>query len=88
MPVFHIFRINDIPDLDVFIDVFQSLARKNNFDGIYFVATGDVLSSQVLEKEEIKGVVGLDFYIKLRYSQYFHFPEGSPFLNSNIIGRS
>lgn len=79
MPVFHIFRINDIPDLDVFIDVFQSLARKNNFDGIYFVATGDVLSSQVLEKEEIKGVVGLDFYIKLRYSQYFHFPEGSPF---------
>jgi len=79
MPVFHIFRLNDIPDLDVFIEVFQQLSIKNGFDGVYFVATGNVDSPFVMERNEIKGVVGLDFYIRLRYSQYFYFPEGSRF---------
>lgn len=79
MPVFHVFRIDDIPDLDIFMEVFNSMARKNGFEGIYFIATSNDNSNNILNREEIKGVVGLDFYIKLRYNHYFHFSESSPF---------
>lgn len=37
-PIFGIFKPTDIPDLDIFISVFKTLAQKNGFDGIHFVA--------------------------------------------------
>ena len=79
MPVFHLFRLDDIPNLDVFLEVFQSMAKANGFAGIYFVATPNMHSTNVMNREEIKGVVSLDFYINLRYSEYFHFSKDSPF---------
>lgn len=37
-PVFAIFRPQDIPDLPVFISLFQDMARVHGFSGIYFIA--------------------------------------------------
>lgn len=37
-PLFHIYKIADIPDLEVFVDTFNELAIRNGFPGIYIVA--------------------------------------------------
>lgn len=37
-PIFFIFKPKDIPDLSLFLSVFNSLAKDNGFDGIFFVA--------------------------------------------------
>lgn len=80
-PMFHIYRLDSIPDIDVFIETFNKLANENGFDGVYFVATGNVGSENVVKNENIFGVVGLDFFKNLRYSQYFYFDEGSKWFN-------
>lgn len=80
-PVFHIYRWDDIPDKDIFIEIFTERSQALGFSGMYFVATGNVTAPSVLENEHIQGVVGLDFFKNLRYAQYFHFPEGSKWFN-------
>lgn len=77
MPVFHIYCLEEIPDIDVFLEVFQSRAKENGFDGIYFVATRNEQSPNVLNRTEIKAVVGYNFFISLRYKECFIFPEGT-----------
>lgn len=76
-PMFHIYRLDDIPDPEVFFPIFEEMAIKNGFKGMYFVATGNVNSKAVTENESIKGVVGLDIFKKLRYNKYHKFLEGT-----------
>lgn len=45
-PVFAIFNPNEIPDLNVFLDTFNSLAINNGFNGIYFIADNTDASSK------------------------------------------
>jgi lipopolysaccharide biosynthesis protein len=78
-PMFHIYRLDDIPDLDLFIAVFNKLAINNGFEGIYFVATVNVNSENVINNDKVYGVVGVDSFQKLRYSQLFHFKKDTLF---------
>ena len=76
-PMFHIYRLQHIPDLDVFFGTFNELAQKAGFDGICFIASGNIYGDEVMKRDEVYGVVGLDNFQKLRYSQIFMFEEGS-----------
>ncbi len=76
-PVFHIYRVEDIPDLAIFISTFNELAIKNCFDGIYFIATGNSNSQELLLNENINGMVGLDTFVKIRYNQKLYFTRDS-----------
>jgi hypothetical protein len=44
-PVFAVFNPHEIPDLKVFIDTFQSLAKKHGLDGLYLIAENTDSSS-------------------------------------------
>lgn len=68
-PMFHLYKMDDIPDLALFLDTFKRLAIKNNFEGIYFVANGNYNSPNVLLNPDIRGVVAIDLFRKLRYAQ-------------------
>ena len=74
-PMFHIYRIEDIPDLNVFSRVFREEAIKNGFSGIYIVSTIVADVGKVLEREDIHGQVGLDIFHRMRYNQDLLFPE-------------
>lgn len=76
-PMFHIYRLDDIPDVNQFINLFNALAIKNGFEGVHFIATINVNSQHVLTNDNIYGVVGVDAFQKLRYSQLFHFEKDS-----------
>ena len=80
-PMFHVYRIQDIPDLDIFIDTFNDLARKNGFEGIYLVATGNEKNKIIRSNNDISAVVGLDSFTKMRYGSYFYFPS------NHLLGR-
>lgn len=73
MPMFHVYRLDEIPDLNIFIDTFNKLAIKNGFNGIYLVATGNIHSKNVTENTNVHGVVGLDIFNKIRYGQKNYF---------------
>jgi len=75
MPMFHIYRIEDIPDWKLFVDVFNNLALKNGFNGIYLIATIVSNTERFLEDNNIYGQVGVDIFQRLRYKKYFHFSE-------------
>lgn len=79
-PMFHVYRLDDIPDLKLFLDTFNSLAKEYGFNGVYVIATGNVDSYNVLNNHLINGVVGTDLFRKLRYSQLYKFKNES-FLN-------
>ncbi len=76
-PMFHIYRLDDIPNVDQFINLFNALAIKIGFNGIHFIATVSVNSPNVLNNDNVYGVVGIDAFQKLRYSQLFHFKKDS-----------
>ncbi|MBY0487467.1 MAG: glycoside hydrolase family 99-like domain-containing protein [Flavobacteriaceae bacterium] len=78
-PMFHIYRLDDIPDVNLFIDLFNKLAIENGFNGVYFVSTVNISSENVLKNDNVYGVVGIDAFQKLRYSQLFHFKEDTLF---------
>jgi hypothetical protein len=88
-PMFHIYRLNNLPDYTVFISIFNSLAILNNFEGIYIVTTGDVYGKEVIEHENIFGVVGLDAFNEIRYQQKTYFKRNSFFgkVENEIIQR-
>mgnify|MGYP003609237119 CR=1 FL=1 len=77
MPMFHIYRLDDIKELDTFFAIFNSLAKKNGFDGVYFVATRNAKAKNVIENSNIFGVVGLDAFEKIRYQQKTFFERHS-----------
>lgn len=68
-PMFHIYKLEAIPNLHLFLETFKKLAIQNGFSGIYFVATGNYDSPEVISNPDIKGVVAVDLFKKLRYSQ-------------------
>jgi lipopolysaccharide biosynthesis protein len=76
MPMFHIYKLDDIPDLDSFIKLFNELAISNGFDGVYFVATHGN-SKVVISKPEIFGQVGVDVFNTMRYEQSFVYRSGT-----------
>ncbi len=76
-PMFHIYRIDDIPDLDLFIQVFNRLAIEEGFDGVYFISTISSNSKKILENKYIYGEVGVDIFLKMRYGQGYIFSEKS-----------
>jgi hypothetical protein len=76
-PMFHIYKLDDIPDLDIFTSTFEILAKEHGFPGIYFVATGNVNSKKVVKNDSISAVVGLDIFKRLRYNKLDHFKKGS-----------
>jgi len=80
-PMFHIYKLEEIPDLSLFINTFNQLALINGFDGIYFISTGNVNSSNVTENNNIYGVVGLDSFNAIRYQQKTFFNRKS------VLGR-
>jgi len=83
-PMFHIYRIEDIPDLDIFTKVFNDLAIKEGFDGIYLIATVVSDPDIVLRNEAFYGQVGIDVFQKMRYSQNTIFPQKSILLRIEL----
>jgi lipopolysaccharide biosynthesis protein len=79
-PMFHVYKLQDIPDLELFIETFNKMAIQSGFDGLYLVAT---ISSDelVLNNEFIYGKVGLEVFNRIRYDQSFVFP------NESFIGK-
>ncbi|MCY2687854.1 glycosyltransferase WbsX family protein [Salinimicrobium sp. TH3] len=77
-PMFHIYRIEDIPDLDIFLQVFEDMAISEGFAGMYFIST--IVSNQKLSlhRKEINGQVGVDFFQRMRYNQGNIFAEDNP----------
>ncbi|KIA99813.1 glycoside hydrolase family 99-like domain-containing protein [Flavobacterium sp. KMS] len=76
-PMFHIYRLDEISNLDVFFETFKKLANKNGFDGIYFISTGSINSKNVIDNSNIQGVVGLDVFNEIRYQQKTFFNRQS-----------
>jgi len=81
MPMFHIYRLDEIPDLDIFYETFNQLAIYNGFEGIHYIATGNIHSQNVTHHDNIRGVVGLDAFNQIRYKQRTYFNRES------ILGR-
>ena len=76
-PMFHIYRIEDIPDLEMFLETFNNLATQAGFNGVYFVATILGNPNVVDLNRRIYGYVGLDAFYKMRYSKNFFFVDKS-----------
>lgn len=76
-PMFHVYKLNDIPDLEVFIKVFNSLAIKAGFNGVYFVSTATKDDDLKLNNINVDGQVGLDVFFKMRYKKPSFFPSKS-----------
>jgi len=65
-PMFHIYKPDEIPDVDLFMKLFNNLAVVNGFSGIHFIAT--ICSEEfVLSKDAIYGKVGVDVFMQMRY---------------------
>ncbi|MFT5251349.1 MAG: hypothetical protein ACI87N_000327 [Flavobacteriales bacterium] len=77
MPMFHIYRLDHIPDLDVFFETFKQLAKKNGFEGIHYITTGSVNSKNVTDNKNVYGVVGTDVFNQIRYQQETFFRRES-----------
>lgn len=78
-PMFHILRIEDIPNMELFIKVFNSLAIEAGFDGVYFVSTLVYNQELIHRNTSVYGQVGLDVFNKMRYGQTTLFNNGSIF---------
>src|SRR5690606_16281075 len=72
-PMFHVYRFDDIPNIDLFIETFNLLAEEHGFNGIYFIAT--IASDEILKNNSIYGKVGVDVFLKMRYGLDFLFSE-------------
>lgn len=75
-PMFHIYKIDEIPDLNLFLDIFNELAIQNGFDGVYFVATHGN-EATVLANSKIYGQVGVDIFNAMRYEQSYKYRSKS-----------
>ena len=72
-PMFRLYKTQEIPDVEVFIEVFIKNAKAHGFSGIHFIATGYANSKQVLENENIKGVVAVENFHKLKFIDYYKY---------------
>ncbi|GAA4976037.1 glycoside hydrolase family 99-like domain-containing protein [Algibacter aquimarinus] len=76
-PMFHVYKLEDIPDLDLFINVFDNLAIKAGFDGIHLISTAISDNHLMLDNSDVYGQVGLDVFFKMRYKKKSFFPHKS-----------
>lgn len=67
-PMFYIYKIKDIPDLDLFLSTFNRLAIDIGYEGIYFVSVGYPELECVNNDNRIYGVVASDSFNKIRYN--------------------
>jgi hypothetical protein len=74
-PMFHIYRVQEIPDVNVFIETFNKLAIQEGFDGIYFINGSISNSEEIVVNENIYGEVGVDVFQKIRYKSGFIFSK-------------
>jgi hypothetical protein len=74
-PMFHIYRIEDIPDLELLTDVFNKLAFQEGFEGIYFISTAVSNPNLILNNSAFYGQIGMDVFFKMRYGQRRFFEE-------------
>lgn len=77
-PMFHIYRLKQIPDFEFFQELFNKCAIKNGFDGIYFVETG---MDNEPTTNSVSAIVGLDIFHNMRYNNETLFSKNS------ILGR-
>ncbi|WP_423818464.1 glycoside hydrolase family 99-like domain-containing protein [Salinimicrobium sp. TIG7-5_MAKvit] len=78
-PMFHIYRVEDIPDFDNFSKIFNEEARKNGFKGIYIISTIVADVEKIVARDDIDGQVGLDIFHRMRYNQDLLFPKNKFF---------
>lgn len=76
-PLFNIYRTDAIPDLATFINVFNTLAKENDFDGFYFFGNGNINLENIIENKNIYGYVGLDKFREIRYNKFTFFSRNS-----------
>lgn len=72
-PMFHVYKLQDIPNLNEFLNLFNKLAINAGFNGIYFISSVVSHPDVFVNNEKIYGQVGLDIFQKLRYQQDFLF---------------
>lgn len=70
-PMFHIYRMQDIPCLDDFLKLFNRLAIENGFDGVYFIST--LGPHSLVDNGLIYGKIGIDVFDRMRYRNEFLF---------------
>ena len=70
-PMFHVYRFDDIPDAEDFINTFNELAIVNGFAGIHFIAI--IASDDIMKNDKIYGKVGIEVFQKMRYKKGFLF---------------
>ena len=68
-PMFHVYRFDDIPDIDIFISIFNSLAVENGFGGVYLIANGEQDSAKAIDNPFVNGIIGLNVFNELRYKK-------------------
>lgn len=91
-PIFSIFNPNEIPDLPVFINTFQKLAKEAGFNGIYFIADntdnksnhadlfmGYTRSNHFFKKRNRDNLLS---YLKEKLTRKFGFNQIGPFYYS------
>ncbi len=66
-PFFLVYRPNDIPDLEVFVDIFQNLAIKNGLPGIHLVGS-NVRPDWNIEKKKFDAIT-LSNFTKIEYTK-------------------
>lgn len=76
-PMFHIYRMEDIPDLDLFVKIFNELAINQGFMGVYFIATIVSHLDVMLNNSSVYGQIGMDVFFKMRYGRKAFFKEKS-----------
>lgn len=74
-PMFHIYKLDDLPDSDLFFSTFNELAIKEGFNGIYFIGT--ICSDLLLKNEAVYGKVGFDVFVRMRSGLDFIFSKKS-----------
>jgi hypothetical protein len=79
--MFHIYRIEDIPDLEVFTNTFNSLAIKAGFGGMCLISTVTSNPNFIIANNDFYGQVGLDIFFKMRYSKKTFF------VNRTFLGK-
>ena len=78
-PMFHVYRIEDIPSLELFTKTFNSLAIQAGFEGMYLISTVIANQELVLENNHFYGQIGLDVFFKMRYNSGLFFDINSFF---------
>lgn len=77
-PMFHVYRLSEIPDPKLFIETFTNLAIQNGFSGIYLVGTSDSSNGKNISAIESDAFVGLDAFATMRYRKTNLFEQDGP----------